>query len=308
MKCLITGITGQDGSYLADLLLSQGHEVVGVVRRSSVGPLALINLAESIGNPNLVLTHGDLSDPTSIINAIATHRPEVIYHLADQDHVGFSRDTPAYSVDVTGGAVARLLEFVRVYDQTIKVMIACSATMFGRTEEICVEDSPLNPESPYACAKSLAFLLARHYRRQHGMHVSTAIMYNHDSPRRHGDYLLHSMIRSLVADEDFVIYNPLDRVSIGYAPEYVEAMTLMTQQDLGQDYVLSQDHAYSIEEMCQHVLKRLERDETTLDITNSVGGEMRGDSIRARTILGWRPRYNTLQVIDLLVEKYAREV
>lgn len=306
MKCLITGITGQDGSYLADLLISQGHEVIGVVRRSSMGPLALINLAESIGRVELV--NGDLADPMSIAHAIALYHPDAIYHLADQDHVGFSRDTPAYSADVTGGAVARLLEFVRVYDKTIKVMIACSATMFGKTEEICDENSPLNPESPYACAKSLAFLLARHYRRQHGLHVSTAVMYNHDSPRRHGDYLLHNMIRALVADEDFAVHNPLDRVSIGYAPEYVLAMTKMVEQDLGQDYVLSQDSAYSIEEMYQHVCKRLSRDDTTLDIVDAVGGEMRGDSIRARTILGWRPRYNTLQVIDLLVEKYTREV
>lgn len=231
-KALILGITGMDGSYLADILLEKGYEVHGMVRRSSTGNLK--NIEHIL--PQLKLHNGDMSDPLSIQRIIAEVMPDEIYNEADQDHVGYSYDTVSYSGDITGSAVGRLLEIVRTECKTAKVFIPLSATMFGNAPAPQNVDTAFNPQSPYAVSKVTAYYWAKYYREHHGMFVTSAILYNHDSVRRTGDYLLHKICKQAVdvqsgKREIIKLTGGLGlKVDVGYARDYMLAVYCAMQQ------------------------------------------------------------------------------
>ena len=255
-RALIFGIGGQDGSYLADILTEKGYTVHGLYRRSSVNNLGRIQHLLSQGK--IELHQGDLADPGSVERAILTSRPDEIYNLADQDDVRWSHRTPGYSADITAGAVGRLLQFLCDRFDDVKVFQPVSATMFGNASAPQDENTLIDPLSPYACAKAHAYHLARFYRREHNLWVSTGILYNHDSPRRGDGYLLQKICRAAVRmtgeqracnEGRKLNLDRWQRVDVGYAREYMEAAWNILQLPQPDDFVLSSGRWLIIEDL-----------------------------------------------------------
>lgn len=321
-RALIIGINGMDGSLLADLLLSKQYEVHGMVRRSSSAPANLWRIANCLDR--VTLHEGDLLDPASLHRIIAEVRPAEIYQEADQDHVGFSYATPAYSTQVTLGGVVNVLEAVRAIDPSIRVFQPCSATMFGAALAPQDERTPLAPQSPYAVMKAAAFLYCQHMRREHGLWVATAIMCNHDSDRRRGDYLLHKIARKaaeLARDPDGthqpLMVESLDmQVDIGWAPEYVEACWRIVQQDQPDDYVLASGDPWSIRAIIQTAFVRagvahLFDAVVCEDASTARPGprpRLIGNAAKARKVLGFAPTKDAADVVEMLVDHYRGTV
>jgi GDPmannose 4,6-dehydratase len=258
MKALILGIGGQDGSYLADTLLAEGCEVHGLARRSSVDNLVRIAHIRD----KVTIYYGDLLDVPSLHRVIAHVRPDELYNEADQDHVGYSFGTPCYSADTTMRAVGALLEIVQAVDPAIKVFQPLSATMFGDTPPPQDESTPFKPQSPYACAKVGAYHLCRYYRYTHGLHVTTAIMYNHDSPRRGPNYLMHQICRQALAvqrdDREAVVVGSLRMaIDIGRAQDYMTFVPTLLRISPPSDYVMGTGAAYSVGQLAGCALSAL---------------------------------------------------
>lgn len=259
-RALIFGVGGQDGSYLAELLLSKGYEVHGTVRRSSYDNIARVAHVRD----RLTLHRCELTDAGSIHAAIYHSRADEIYNMADQDEVGWSKDTPGYSVGVTYGGPAVILEFLRhsSWANHAKFFQPISSTVFGPTAAPQDESTPLNPGSPYACAKAAAWLLCKHYRREHGVFVSCGVFFNHDSPRRGPGYLLQQIARQAVAvargERNRVeLTGPDSYVDVGWAPDYVDAAWRTLQQDAPDDYVIGTECALKVSEHCRTALMHL---------------------------------------------------
>lgn len=310
MKALILGITGQDGSYLAELLLAKGYEVHGLVRRSATGNTRNIEpLLDRI-----TLHRGDLADATSLYRAIRTVAPREIYNEADQDHVGWSFETPGYSYEITGAAVGRLLEIVRQVDPTIKVFQPCSSNMFGKAVETPqTEETPFRPQSPYACAKVLAYVLARHYREAHGMFVCTGIFYNHESPRRAEEYVTRKVTKAVARIkaglQDALYLGDLDaRVDWGYAGEYMEAAWAIMQQPAPDDFVIATGEAHSVREWVAAAFGlaglRAE-DHVRVDerlLRPAATAVLVGNASKARKAFGFEPRVRFRELVRMMVE------
>ena len=252
MRALIIGVGGQDGSYLAELLLSKGYEVHGVHRRSSYDNLA--RLPDDV-RAKITFHKGDLADPISIGQIISLVRPDELYNEADQDNVGWSHSVPSYNFDITFGAVGRLLELVRQIKPDTKVFQPCTAMMYEGAEE-CPQSTltPPAPMSPYACAKTGAYYLCRYYRQKYDMKIYTGIMYNHDSPRRQGEYLLHEIARKVIDAQaelsgKIVLRNPDAYVDIGYAPEYMNVAWHIMQEKCPVDVVVGTGKRSCIEDI-----------------------------------------------------------
>lgn len=245
---LILGVGGQDGSYLAELLLEKGYHVHGFYRRSSVDNLARLT---PFVRSRVTLHKGDLAEPLTVRRAVAVSAPDEIYNLADQDHVGWSYAVPGYNMDVTARAVMNLLEIVKDAAPCARLFQPVSATIFGDAPAPQNEETPTNPQSPYAIAKAACLAACRYYRIYHGLWVSCGIMYNHDSPRRQGDYLLHKIARTAVeiarGKADKMVLGCLkQQVDIGWAPEYVDAMWRMLQHREPDDFVIGSGVGWEI--------------------------------------------------------------
>ena len=244
MRALIFGVTGQDGSYLAEHLLDKGYEVYGVVRPSSLNSMQRIAHVKD----RLTLHSGDVTDAYRVARIVEEVMPHQVYNLADQDHVGKSRDNPALAVQVTYGGAANILEVCDQYrrrtDNEVRVFQACSATMYGLKDRAIRIDDPLNPQSPYACAKAGAYLLAKHYRDR-GLNVSCGILFGHDSPRRIGrDYLLQEIARKVVearrnGEKSITLRGPNQKVSIGHAKEFTAEFVRLVETLGNQDAMIS---------------------------------------------------------------------
>lgn len=259
-RALITGIGGQDGSYLAELLLREGYEVHGLYRRSSVNNLSNIDHIKD----RLFLHRGDVTDYGSLQRIVCDSAPNEIYHEADQDNVDWSFKTPSYTFDVTIKGVSNLLEVVRHYDAgnpETKVFIPCSAMMFGDATPPQKEDTPFNPQSPYAVGKASIYHLSRYYRQIDGMFVSTGILYNHDSVRRNGDYLLHRICKaavlcSLGEMKEFVFPGDIDTyVNVGCAKEFVSYFHKILQLNAPDDFVIGGRYNLTIRELMSEAFR-----------------------------------------------------
>ena len=282
-RALILGIGGQDGSYICDLLLEKGYEVHGLHRRSSVDNLRRIAHCRD----RVTLHRGDMADLNSIMIACDRSRPDEIYNLADQDHVGASFASAAYSMDITAGAVGRMLELVRSWLYPIRFFQPLSATMFGDAPPPQNERTPFAPASPYACAKVAAYYLCQHYRREYGMHVSTAIFFNHDSPRRGGDYLLQRIARGdkLWGDLDTV-------VEVGYAREYMEAAHAILQLDKPDDFVIGTGRGFRIRDLVSNDWLRLAVEKPAAGLVADAG--------KARAAFGFDPKHDAFSVLAMI--------
>ena len=258
-RALITGITGQDGSYLAELLLSKGYEVHGLVRRASSFNTA--RLDDVYQDPHdadrrLTLHYGDLADGVGLVNLVRDVEPHEIYHLGAQSHVKISFETPTYTADATGVATVRLLDAIRAAGVQTRFYQASSSEMFGSTAPPQNERSPFHPRSPYACAKVFAYHSVVNYREAYGIFASNGILFNHESPRR-GDTFVTRKITRAVARIAAGLQNTLYLGNLeaqrdwGYAPEYVEAMWRMLQHDEPDDFVIATGTSHSVREFCE---------------------------------------------------------
>jgi GDPmannose 4,6-dehydratase len=317
-KALITGITGQDGSYLAELLLEKGYEVHGIIRRaSSFNTERIDHLYQDphINGTKLFLHYGDVTDSSQISSLLYDVQPEEIYHLAAQSHVRVSFDTPEYTGDVTGLGTVRLLESMRkVGLQGARFYQASSSEMYGKVLEVPqTETTPFYPRSPYACAKAYAYHLTVNYRESYNMHVGNGILFNHESPRRGETFVTRKITRAAtrikMGMQDKLYLGNLDaRRDWGYAPDYVRAMWLMLQQDVADDYVISTNETHSVKEFVQETFALLDLDwEQYVDYDKRYERPTEvdlliGDYTKAKTQLGWEPSVTFKELVRIMVE------
>jgi GDPmannose 4,6-dehydratase len=264
-RALITGITGQDGSYLAELLLAKGYEVHGIIRRSSTFSTDRIDHLyrdPHLPDTKLFLHYGDLTDAQSLFRVVSKTQPQEVYHLAAQSHVRVSFDEPEYTGDTTGLGTTRLLETIRTVDPSIRFYQASSSEMYGKVLAVPQdEDTPFYPRSPYGVAKVYSFWLTVNYREAYNMHASNGILFNHESPRRGETFVTRKITRSLAriaaGQQDLMYLGNLDsKRDWGYAKDYVEAMWLMLQQPEADDYVIATGETHSVREFCELAFKR----------------------------------------------------
>ena len=318
-KALITGITGQDGSYLAEFLLEKGYEVHGIKRRASLFNTARIDhIYEDphVENSRFRLHYGDLTDSSNLTRILSEVQPDEVYNLGAQSHVRVSFDIPEYTGDVDGLGVQRILEAIREAGLMKKVRFyqASSSEMFGKVQEVPqTERTPFWPRSPYGCAKVYAHWLTVNYRESYGLHASNGILFNHESPRRGETFVTRKITRAAtrikVGLQDALYLGNLDaRRDWGYAKEYVEVMWLMLQQDAPDDYVVATNETHSVREFCAEAFALLDLDwerYVRLDKRYERPAEVDlliGDASKSRQRLGWEPRVRFKELVRLMVE------
>jgi GDPmannose 4,6-dehydratase len=315
-KALITGITGQDGSYLAELLLDKGYEVHGLIRRSSsftTGRIDHLYQDPHDHETRLFLHYADLTDPSSLFSHLHQVKPDEIYNLGAQSHVKVSFEVPEFTADSVGMGTLRLLEAIRTATWPIRFYQAGSSEMYGSTPAPQSEATPFHPRSPYAIAKLFAHWMTVQYRDAYGMHASNGILFNHESPRRGGTFVTRKVTRGIAAilsgKEQHLYLGNLDaRRDWGYAPEYVEAMWRMLQQDSPDDYVIATGETHSVRELVEVAFGLV-----GLDWTDYVRVDERyfrptevddlcGDASKAARVLGWRPTIAFAGLVRLMLE------
>jgi GDPmannose 4,6-dehydratase len=315
-SALITGITGQDGSYLAELLLEKGYEVHGVVRRSSSMNRGRIDhLQHQLGHraKTLKLHYGDLADTTTLNQLVKTIRPDEVYNLGAQSHVRISFDMPEFTADVVGLGTLRLLDAIRNNDFSARFYQASSSEMYGATEaRIQDETTPFHPRSPYACAKVFAHYVSINYREAYGLHVSSGILFNHESPRRGENFVTRKITRGLAqilaGETDELVLGNLDAArDWGFAGDYVEAMWMMLQQESPDDYVIATGEMHTIRDFLdetfalvgmdwQAVVKQDERFTRPSEVD-----QLCGDASKAERVLGWKPKTTFKELVRMMV-------
>ncbi|MDI6854729.1 MAG: GDP-mannose 4,6-dehydratase [Deltaproteobacteria bacterium] len=315
-RALITGITGQDGSYLAEFLLARGYEVHGLIRRASTFNTDRIeHLYVDPHEPEarLFLHYGDLSDAGQLTNLIYNIRPEEIYHLAAQSHVRVSFDMPEYTGDISGLGVTRLLEAIRRSDIKTRFYQASSSELYGDAPAPQNEETPMRPRSPYAAAKLYAYWMVRNYREAYGLYAVNGILFNHESPRRGETFVTRKISRAVARiklglQDKLYLGNLEARRDWGYAPEFVEAMWLMLQQDAPEDYVIATGETHSVREFVEEAFGCLDldwREHVEIDPRYFRPTEVElllGDSSKARRRLGWQPKVTFKELVRLMVD------
>jgi GDPmannose 4,6-dehydratase len=322
MRALITGITGQDGSYLAELLLQNGYDVHGLKRRSSSFNTSRVDHlyeSEYASNGRFHLHYADLTDGASLINLLYNLVPDEVYNLGAQSHVKVSFEIPEYTADTVGMGAARLLEAIRRAGLSCRFYQASSSEMFGSTPPPQSEATVLHPRSPYACAKLFAHTLAVNYRESYGLHASCGILFNHESPRRGETFVTRKITRAVASIklglERTVRLGNLDaRRDWGYAPDYVRAMWLMLQQDTPGDYVIGTGESHSVREFAELAFSAVGldwRDHVEIDPRYFRPAEvdhLLADASKARRILKWEPSLAFPELVLKMVEADVREL
>lgn len=312
-KALITGINGQDGSYLAELLLEKGYEVHGILKRNSVAETQTTRIEHIRRDLNLM--YGDMTDLSSLIYAVKEVAPDEIYNLAAQSHVKISFDQPIYTAQATGVSTMNLLEAVRLIKPDTRVYQASSSEMYGNTVEedgYQRETTPMNPVSPYGCSKVFSYHLARNYRNAYGLFVSNGILFNHESPRRGSNFVTNKVckeaVRIKVGKADALPLGNLDASrDWGHAKDYVEAMWMIVQLDKPDDYVCATGVSHTVRDLVDYVFGKLDLDPNeyvTIDERYFRPEELdalRGDASKLRAATGWEPRYTFETMLDEMI-------
>jgi GDPmannose 4,6-dehydratase len=333
-KALITGITGQDGSYLAELLLSKGYQVHGIIRRSSnfnTGRIDHLYKDLHKENLNLFLHYGDLSDSSSMNKIIREIKPDEVYNLGAQSHVKVSFEIPEYTSDITGIGTLRLLEALRLENPDARFYQASSSEMFGKVQEIPQkETTPFYPRSPYGVSKVYSYWITVNYRESYGIHTSNGILFNHESPRRGETFVTRKITKGLarikLGKEQKIYLGNLDaKRDWGYAKDYVEGMWLMLQKEMGDDYILATNETHTVREFCELAAKELDIDlvwegkgllekglnNKTGEIIIEVDPKyfrpaevdiLIGDSTKAFKQLGWLPKTSFQDLVRIMVQ------
>jgi GDPmannose 4,6-dehydratase len=323
-RALITGISGQDGSYLAELLLAKGYEVTGVVRRSSsfnTERLDGIYQDPHAANYRLKLVYGDLDDASSLNRVLRTVKPDEIYNLGAQSHVRVSFDVPEYTASTVGIGTLRLLEAIRESGQekTVRFYQASSSEMFGAAAPPQDENTPFIPRSPYACAKVFAHQLCQNYRDAYGMHISCGILFNHESPRRGIPFVTRKITRTAARirhglEKKLYLGNLDSYRDWGFAGDYVEAMWLMLQQPKGDDYVVATGESHSVRECLDVAFGALDLDwKKYVEIDPryfrpTEVDHLKGDPSKAMRVLGWKPKVTFKGLIEMMVKADEEDV
>ena len=316
-KALITGITGQDGSYLADLLLEKGYEVHGIIRRASTFNTSRIDHLYQdphVNGVRLFLHYGDLADSVNLVKLIYSLKPDEIYHLGAQSHVRVSFDIPEYTADVTGVGTIRILEAMREAGVKSRFYQASSSEMYGKVQDVPQkETTPFWPRSPYGAAKVFSYWATVNYRESYNMHASNGILFNHESPRRGETFVTRKITRAVAAiklglQKELYLGNTDAKRDWGYAPEYVEAMWLMLQQDTPDDYVVATGETHTVKEFLEHAfghvgldweqyVKYDERYERPAEVDLLVG-----DPSKAKRQLNWEPKVKFAELVQIMVD------
>jgi len=316
-KALITGITGQDGSYLAELLLAKGYEVHGIIRRASTfntGRLEHIYSDPHAKKTALKLHYGDLSDASALARLIGNVKPDEIYNLAAQSHVRVSFDAPEYTTDITATGAIRLLEAIRETGISPRFYQASSSEMYGKVQDVPqTETTPFYPRSPYGCAKVYAYWITVNYRESYNLHASNGILFNHESPRRGETFVTRKITRAVAhiqaGLQDKLFLGNLDaKRDWGYAKEYVEAMWLILQQEKPDDYVIATNETHSVREFLEVAFGHVGLDwrkYVEIDAKYYRPAEVDlliGDYSKAKKQLGWQPKTTFNELARLMVD------
>jgi GDPmannose 4,6-dehydratase len=316
-KALITGITGQDGSYLAEFLLAKGYEVHGIIRRASTfntGRIDHLYKDPHINGVRLFLHYGDIADSTNLIKLLYRIQPDEVYHLAAQSHVRVSYDIPEYTGDVTGLSTIRILEAIRETGVKARFYQASSSEMFGKVHEVPQrETTPFHPRSPYGVAKVYAHWAAVNYRESYDLFACCGILFNHESPRRGETFVTRKITRAVARIKDgqqknLYLGNLDAKRDWGYAKEYVEAMWSMLQQDKPEDYVIATGETHSVAEFLTEAFSYVNldwRDYVELDPKYLRPAEVDlliGDASKAKREIGWNPKVTFKELVRLMVD------
>lgn len=317
-RALITGVTGQDGSYLAELLLQKGYEVYGIIRRSSTFNTERVeHIYQDPHDPDyrFRLVYGDLNDASSLNKILRTVRPDEIYNLGAQSHVRVSFEVPEYTAEVAGIGTLRLLEAIRETGLEPRFYQASSSEMFGKVQQRPQrETTPFYPRSPYACAKVYSYWITVNYREAYGLHASNGILFNHESPRRGETFVTRKITRAaarikLGLQETLYLGNLDAKRDWGYAGDFVEAMWLMLQQDEPDDYVIATGEMHSVREFAEEAFSYLGLDwgeHVQIDpryFRPTEVDDLQGDPTKARERLGWQPRVCFKELVKMMVDE-----
>lgn len=317
-KALITGISGQDGSYLSEHLLSLGYEVHGIIRRHSVAENQNYRLHHL---SNKVQTHyGDLLDVPSLMNILTKVKPDEIYNLGAMSHVRISFDIPSFTIQTNALGVLNLLEVYRTVCPEAKFYQASSSEMFGNS----VDDdgvqrltTPMKPVSPYGCAKLLAFNLVRHYRHAYGLHACNGILFNHESPRRGSNFVTNKVVKTAVQIKlglvDKLELGNLDSYrDWGHSKDYVRAMHMIVNHHEADEFIIATGETHSVRNLCETVFEKLDLNYEDYIVQNSKYMRpeelkyLKGDPLRAKKVLGWSPEYSFETMLDEMIEKWLK--
>ena len=314
---LITGINGQDGSYLAEFLDNKGYTIWGTVKRNSVAENQTARLDDNLFS-KLNLEYADLNDLSSLIRVIQLSQPDEIYNLAAQSHVRISFDQPIYTAQTTGIGTLKLLEAVRLTKPDAKIYQASSSEMFGNSideDGYQRETTPIHPVSPYGCAKVFSYNICRNYRNSYNMFISNGILFNHESPRRGTNFVTNKVVKAAVQIK-YGLKNELALGNLdatrdwGHAEDFVEAMWLMLQQDKPGDFVCATGNSHSVRELCEYVFNKLGlnyKDYVKVDPKYFRAEELhdlKGDSSKLRQ-LGWKPKHNFVSLLDDMINYWS---
>jgi len=317
-RALITGINGQDGSYLTELLIERGYEVHGILKRNSVAENQTARLDDTYHIIKNNLYYADMIDMASLVRVLQEVQPDEIYNLAAQSHVRISFDQPIYTTQVVGLGVLNLLESIRLTDKNIKVYQASSSEMFGNSfddDGFQRETTPMHPTSPYGCAKVYAYNICCNYRNAYDMYISNGILFNHESPRRGTNFVTNKVVKEAVKIKyglsDRLLLGNLDATrDWGHAKDYVRAMVMILEQDEPDDYVCATGVSHSVRELCDYVFSQLD-----LDYNDYVGVDekywrpeelvhLRGDSSKLKSI-GFKAEYTFESMLDDMIEYWV---
>lgn len=319
---LITGINGQDGSYLAELLLEKDYEVWGTIKRNSVSENQTSRLEKIYPLIKDNLEYADLTDLASLLNVIQKSNPDEIYNLAAQSHVRISFDQPIYTANATGIGSLNLLEAVRIINPNIKVYQASSSEMFGNNidpDGFQRESTPMNPVSPYGCSKVFAYNISRNYRNSYGMFISNGILFNHESPRRGINFVTNKVVKTAVEikkgiKDKLYIGNMESTRDWGHAKDYVEAMWRILQLDSPGDYVCSTGESHSVRDLIEYVFDKLDLDWKIYVEQNDKYfrpeelQDLKGDSSKLREKTGWSPTYSFESMLDEMIQYWMEKI
>jgi GDPmannose 4,6-dehydratase len=317
-KALIFGVTGQDGSYLAELLLEKGYEVHGLVRKSATGNLVNIQHLidnKDIYNESFFIQKGDLLDITSIYRVISDVNPDEIYNEADQDHVRWSYDMVGYSSEITAASVAKILEIIKQINPSIRYFQPCTSNMYGISKEQTQnEETKFNPQSPYAISKTFAYYVTRYYREAFGIHACVGILFNHESPRRTPEYVTRKITQSvariaLKKQEKLYLGDLSAEIDWGYSPEYMECAWRMLQTKEGSDYIIASGKVHSVQDFVEEAFKivdlnykdYVETDSSLIRPTKT--SPLVGDITKAKKELDWEPVTTFKELVALMVNE-----
>lgn len=319
---LITGVSGQDGSYLAELLIEEGYKVIGLLRRQSVAENQTTRLLAPSLESNLELIYSDLLDETSIFKIVDQYKPDEIYNLAAMSHVRISFDVPSFTIKTNSIGVLNLLEAVRNFSPKSKFYQASSSEMFGNSVD---EDgsqrltTPMNPVSPYGCSKLMAYKLNSHYRNAYNLHLTSGILFNHESPRRGSNFITNKVVKGAVlikkgVEKNLYLGNLDSKRDWGHSYDYVRAIYKIMQYETARDWIVATGSTRSVRELCDYVFNKLEmnyEEKVKFDpkfLRSEELKYLRGDPSETKELLNWQPVYTFESMIDEMIDHWYSEI